>query len=51
MAALIKSQERAGGKPPRISRPVHPVKRLAPSKKKRHLDKHISLETKRERRR
>lgn len=34
MAALIKSQERAGGKPPRISRPVHPVKRLAPSKKK-----------------
>lgn len=34
MAALIKSQERARGKPPRII-PVHSVKRLAPAKKKK----------------
>lgn len=54
MAALIKSQERARGKPPRII-PVHSVKRLAPAKKKkksklrrRYLDKHI-LETRKRR--
>lgn len=34
MAALIKSQERARGKSPRII-PVHSVKRLAPGEKKK----------------